>query len=405
MKVKFLARSDAEDVLAQLAEKCESMDWAVAWARPHSKVLDAAYKHQRKFRRLIVGTHFHQTDPKVLLKFSKNLKAKMMLPDGDTFHPKIYLFRVGQEIAVIVGSHNLTSKAFSGNSEMSVMLRGAATDTVFQELNIFIEAEWQRAVSIAENIDAYELQHKTKQVHIKALEHFEKGVRKPLSQSDQPSPYALKWEDFIQLVKADRHGIDGRIQVLDGARILFERRKSLSKMTKQERKAIGGTYRKGEDELDNRPWGWFGTMSGNGDFSSLVNKSDLLSQALDKIPLAGTVDERHYFAFIDGFKRSFANASHKGDYATATRLLAMKRPDSFVGVNSRNVRSLCWAMGVPYTTLTLENYWELIASPLRQCPWWSYAAPHSGLERSIWDGRAALLDCVYYKPKSGIAAP
>lgn len=399
MKVKFLACSDAEDVLAQLAEKCETMDWAVAWARPHSKVLDAAYKHQRKFRRLIVGTHFHQTDPKVLRVFGKNSKAMMMLPDGDTFHPKVYLFRVGQEIAAIVGSHNLTFKAFSGNSEMSVLLQGAATDSVFQELNTFIDNEWQRAVSIAENIDAYELQHKAKQVHIKALEHFEKGIRKPLPQSDKPSPYELTWDDFVRLVKADRHGIDGRIQVLEGARTLFERSKSLSKMTKLERKAIGGTYRKGENELDDKPWGWFGTMSGNGDFSSLVNNSNLLSQALDKIPLAGIVEERHFSAFMDGFKRAFVGASHQGDYATATRLLALKRPDSFVGVNWKNARSLCWAMGVPYTTLTFENYWELIARPLRQCTWWSHSAPHSGLERSIWDGRAALLDCIYYTPK------
>ena len=398
MEVEFLARANAEQVLVQLAGECRQMEWAVAWARSPSKVLEAAYKHEAKFRRLVVGTHFHQTDPRVLRHFEAHPAAKMMLPDGDTFHPKVYLFHMARELVAIVGSHNLTPKAFSGNSEMSVRLRGPSTDPVFAQLLSFLDEEWSRAVDIGEHIDAYEIQHKAKKGHIEALQKFDKQLRKPSPKSDKPSPFDLTWPEFVRLVKADRHGIDDRFEVLGGARQLFEAKKSLARMLKDERKAIGGTFHDGEVQLDGKPWGWFGTMSGNGDFASLVTGSDALSEALDEIPLAGPVEEAHFAAYVTAFKGAFRGATHVGDYPTATRLAAMKRPDRFVGVNSKNVRSLCRALGIPHTTLRLENYWERIAEPLTLCPWWSHPTPYSGVERAIWDGRAALLDCIYYEP-------
>ena len=85
-------------------------------------------------------------------------------------------------------------------------------------------------------------------------------------------------------------------------------------------------------------------------------------------------------------------------YATATRLLAMKRPDRFVTVSEANKKGLCRAFGVRYTTLNLDNYWNLIAVPLIAMPWWLYPAPHAGQQRDIWNGRAALLDSIYYDP-------
>lgn len=398
MEIEFLAGAEAQGALVRLAAKCQTMEWAVAWARSPSKVLDAAYQYERKFRRLILGTHFHQTEPNVLRHFVRHPAARMMLPEGDTFHPKVYLFRFNDELAAIVGSHNLTPKAFNGNSEMSVLVRGQASDPVFKQLTAFLKDEWTRAAVIAEHLDAYMLQHKAKKVHLKALQHFDQHVRPPLAKSDKPSPFELSWAEFVRRVKQDRHGIDGRLDVLAGARTIFEQKQSLARMNREERKAIGGTYHEGETPLDDKPWAWFGTMAGNGDFSKLVTGSNALSDALDEIPPSGPVDQAHFVAYAGAFKRAFKGASHVGDYPTATRLAAMKRPDRFVGVNSKNARSLCWAMGIPYTTLRLDNYWELIAGPLPLCQWWTQPAPYSGLERAIWDGRMALLDCIYYTP-------
>ena len=405
MEVQFLDKGRAQTVLAELARSCDSMQWAVAWARPKSLVLDAAYKYKAKFSRLLIGTHFHQTDPGVLRRFSTVAFARMMLPKGDTFHPKVYLFQTGTQVTAVVGSHNLTPKAFAGNSEMSVRLDAPASHPEMQRLQDFIRKEWLRAESIEKKIDAYELQHKLKQRHLQELEAFNEDIAPPDPRSDKPSPFTLSWADFLRHAKGDRHGIDGRLRVLARARLLFEKKASLSAMSSDERKAIAATYHAGEKVMEDLPWAWFGSMSGNGDFAKLVNESRTLWMALDAIPLEGVVERQHFTAFAKQFKRAFtaSGAQHVGDLPTASRLLAMKRPDTFVGVNSKNRRALCWAMGMPYTTLNLSNYWERVISKLPLCPWWVQQAPHAGQARAIWDGRAALLDCIYYVPDNEAA--
>lgn len=179
MEVCFLKSGAAQAVLVDLVRTCDTMEWAVAWARSRSVAPDAAYKYKKKFTRLLIGTHFHQTDPGVLRTFSKCSFARMMPPKGDTFHPKVYLFRTGAQVTAVVGSHNLTPKAFAGNSEMSVRLDGPATPPELRRLQDFVRDEWRRADDIGKHIDAYELQHKSKQVLFHALKEFDEDVALP----------------------------------------------------------------------------------------------------------------------------------------------------------------------------------------------------------------------------------
>ena len=84
--------------------------------------------------------------------------------------------------------------------------------------------------------------------------------------------------------------------------------------------------------------------------------------------------------------------------ATATRLLAMKRPDYFVCVDSKNRKGLCHAFLVP-TSVTLDDYWESFCMRIQQAAWWLVPEPKGTLERSVWRGRAAFLDALFYEPE------
>ena len=86
---------------------------------------------------------------------------------------------------------------------------------------------------------------------------------------------------------------------------------------------------------------------------------------------------------------------------SASRLLAVKRPDVFVAVNSQNRRGLCEALVVAHSTLDLDNFWERIVEPVRMSPWWLAPRPKGGLEARLWDCRAAMLDSLYYEGNSG----
>ncbi len=172
-------------------------------------------------------------------------------------------------------------------------------------------------------------------------------------------------------------------------------------MSRNERRAIAGTYGPIEKKLDDLDWNWFGTMFGQGDFKNLVNESpDGLSKALDHVTLDGDVTEEQFRAFANDFDAAFKGKAHKGRIATASRLLAMKRPDLFAAVNEANRRGICAAFGVASSTLNLKNYWERIVVPTQLSPWWQHPRPRNALNARIWDNRAALLDCIYYHPNA-----
>ena len=137
-------------------------------------------------------------------------------------------------------------------------------------------------------------------------------------------------------------------------------------------------------------------MQGAGVFKNRVIENDPhLSAALDCIAPAGEVTEEDFQRFANLFQRAFADASRNGGIPTASRLLAMKRPDYFVCVDSKNVERLANNFGFARTTLGFETYWSKVVEPIMQARWWQTPRPR-GREGRIWDGRAAMLDTLFY---------
>lgn len=400
MQVSMLTEREATHTLKRLVQQCSHYDVAVAWAGAN-KVVDAMLGSTGKLRTVVIGTHMYQTDPAVLRRFMPFAGARCLPPSGRLFHPKIYLFEMPKGIAAVVGSHNLTGGAFGGrNVEVSVLLQGDAGSEVLADLKSFIDASWDSAERISEDdfLFSYEAQYLANKAKLAELEKFNR-LKKPRPAA-KLSPLDLTWAKFVEGVNADgNHNLDGRLAILEQAASLFAQYVTFAQMTLSERKAITGTYGSKEDRLGDLDWAWFGNMVGQGDFKNLVNRSPrLLSAALDHIPVEGDVSEEQFQAFVQDFNRAFRNKTHKGGVATASRLLVMKRPDFFVGVNKANRRGICDAFGVAHTTLSLENYWERIVIPMQSSAWWLQARPRGKLTGRIWDNRAALLDSIYYEP-------
>ena len=88
-----------------------------------------------------------------------------------------------------------------------------------------------------------------------------------------------------------------------------------------------------------------------------------------------------------------------GGLPPATRLLALKRPDAFVCIDSANRKDMCENFGVSPTTTNLENYWQRIIEPMHGDAWWRHPQPTKAADAEIWLGRAAMLDAIYYTPR------
>lgn len=402
MKVKFLASKQTQPTLLKLVDECESMQWAVAWAT-ENQVFEAAMAHCDKFLHLVIGTHLYQTAPSVLTRIAPMQKAGVMPPTGDLFHPKVYLFRNGARIRCVVGSPNLTFSAMGGNVESSVLLDGTDEDTALTDLAAFVKAAYAEAHVIdAEFLYSYGRQYEAKRVAREELSKFVQ-IRKPTKYATKP-PQEMSWADYLAHLRSKRHPsahlFNKRLPVLAKARELFGTGLPYESWDEEDRKIVAGTLGAKKSQQPDVDYALFGSMGASGTFANAVIDSPQgLSKALDCIPLTGPVSEADFDKFRQYYGAAFGEEGRQGGLPTATRLLAMKRPDTFVCLDSANCKDLCNNWGVPYSTTKLHNYWERIIEPMQQTPWWRAPVPTIPGDVELWLGRAAMLDAIYYTPR------
>ncbi|MDM8526798.1 hypothetical protein QUF58_01190 [Anaerolineales bacterium HSG24] len=203
------------------------------------------------------------------------------------------------------------------------------------------------------------------------------------------SVFKMSWQAFFQRTKNDsEHTLKGRLKVLNTAKNLFESYIHFKNMDIDTRRGIAGFGP--EEEVH---WHWFGSTTAAGNFKHAVIENDEhISLALDQIPLQGDVTENHYLAYVKEFEHIKG-----GGVATATRLLALKRPDYFICLNNQNKNGLCTAFEIP-KHVTLSNYWEVVIERIIDSVWWSSKEPTNVTELAVWKYRAAFLDVLFYVP-------
>lgn len=402
MKVEMLTGHDATERVVNLVKGCDKLHIAVAWAGPNP-VIDEILKSPNKWGRIVIGTHMYQTSPETLKELKNTGEVRYRSPSGPLFHPKIYIFESKQCITAVVGSHNLTGGAFRGkNIEVSVLYEGTDHDTVISDLKEFIQKFWKTSDEIDDAfLYAYAIQHKLNQKSLKQISSFI-DIPQPNPASSPQHPLLLTWDAYVKSVKDDTYRtLAQRLAVLNRAARLFVEKQSLAKMTLDERRAIAATFAPNEATFEGLTWAWFGNMFGFGVLKNIINESpQALSDALDCIPPRGEVSETDYQDFVALFNNAFEGRSRKGGVPPASRLLSLKRPDVFIPINSGNGHDICAAFRTRYTTLSLDNYWERLIVKAMQSPWWQGSRPRMPEDGTIWDNRAALLDCIYYVPKN-----
>jgi hypothetical protein len=212
----------------------------------------------------------------------------------------------------------------------------------------------------------------------------------------------MSWQKYFDSV-VDQHGLDKRLAVIQKAQRIFGQEVPFSDLTELERKAIGGFIGKREidgSDLAPNDWGYFGSMQGAGVFKSVVKEGNKhISSALEYIPARGDVSRDAYMQYIIEFNKAFRGAASGAGVATASRLLAMKRPDYFVCVDAKNREGLGNDIGFSPNTLDFEGYWDDVIEPVIQSIWWQSLRP-KGKQGLVWDARAAMLDAIYYDEDS-----
>ncbi|MFM0737871.1 phospholipase D-like domain-containing protein [Paraburkholderia xenovorans] len=387
--------------LKRLVGKYSCIAIATAWASGETEVFKSLVRNEERIVQAVIGTHFYQTHPDVLDQFVGSQKVRFMLQPDGVFHPKVYLFWSDDAWEVVIGSPNLTVGALTKNTELSVLVSSSdGQPTLKQEIAEVISQYWCEAQTVHQSeADSYRKLWKLKARDLKKVADIfgDRATSKPAVQSKVMS---MEWEDYLAEVKKDKyHGFKDRLALLKEIREYFQTYSHFNDMDLGVRKGIAGLPSK-VNAIEN--WAWFGSMKGAGTFAGQINAgNEAYSRALDEIPLEGEISKGHYDAYIGHYLAAYTGGGH--GLATATRLLAMKRPDIFLCVDAQNKRKLAEDVGLEKSDqLDYERYWEEVVLRIMESPWWQSPEPSDRLGREAWHARAAMLDAIFYEGKQTV---
>lgn len=400
--MKIISNSKVlESEFLRLQKQYNEFYWMTAWASNSKEVFEQLKKSKGKIKKIIVGLHFYQTHPDFISEFMNVDEVRYIKQPNGTFHPKVFLFYNSDlEWEVIIGSSNFTNAAFSVNTEVSTLITSKDNDgiIVLKDLINILDDVWKDSNRFSDSeLEQYVKVWKNYKSKIRSLSGeysgFGSGKRKKRKLIFHVPAAMMNWDEFMEGVYNEKyHALESRIGVLKIAKGLFRNTNSFSELGLEERKFIAGIPNKLEvaDYID---WGYFGSMQGAGKFMNKIISNDInISNAIDSIPLEGQITKAHFDEFVKQYKKAF-----NGNFlATGTRLLAMKRPDIFVCLDSKNKSALCQGFGIVQAGLEFNRYWEDIVLSIFDAEWWLNPTPKNETEKFVSEARAAFLDSLYY---------
>lgn len=360
----------------------------VAWAGAPKcfKAGRVLLKHTAKIKKAVIGLHFYQTHPDFISAFFDNDSVSYIMETHGVFHDKVYLFsNSAKDWCAIIGSSNFTKGGFENNSESNVIISDSEDKdgAVYKALHNRINLAWKNSTCFsAKMLKDYEDCFRHQKGKIDSLGSIVKTNKRDFDSSELT---LMPWDEYCALLrKTERVHIC--LDVLTEIQSLFKEYSSYGEMDINDRKNIAGFV--GRNDI----FAFFGTTKRNHRFGRLIESNDKgLVKAVNLIPSVGEISFDIYKKYIRFFMDQWDDP-----IATATRLLAMKRPDSFLCVNSKNKHLLAKYLNIPPSNLTLENYWDLVIVPIRQSSWFNIKNPIQG--KDFWKFRVALLDALIYEP-------
>jgi hypothetical protein len=382
-----------ENTFGKLLDRFSSVSFAVAWASDKFLNYRQLVRHRRKIGKCTVGLHFYQTHPGFIRAFLTDSRVKVITQPDGVFHPKVYLFENSTtDWTCLLGSANFTKGGFVSNIEACVLFTQAddPTGRIKARLTSLLKKYWGMGRSFdPTKLEAYERNWKRFRDRMRPIRgDFGGGLSgKSVFESEILN---ATWSDYFARVRDDP-GFEGRLKVITAARRMFRRYGRLANMPEDAQRGIAGLK-----NTAHVPWGWFGSMRVARHFLQRIRAGDAhFSAALDAIPLTGEVSKDQYLEFVDIYRDAFPGGVGHG-LGTATRLLAMKRPDYFVCLDARNKAGLCDEFGISIGHHDYERYWDAIIERILVAEWWASPRPRDNTQSTVWDGRAAFLDSVYY---------
>jgi hypothetical protein len=392
--MKFI--SDCKELgktFESLCQKYSHYEWAVAWAgEPSFPIAKQLSRFEPRIKRMVIGLHFYQTSPDFIRRYKDNCAVRFYWQTDGTFHSKLYLFyNTRKDWSALVGSSNFTKAGFYENEEANVLITSNDGGTeMFDQISNYISSIWDKSKMFKEtDLEKYEAASRTQRKKLESLSRFQTSKEEVMASSFS----SISWDEFYNKVMEEGYRpVDERISILKTAHALFKKYDHFDDMPDDARKCIAGfVVNLDEDVIPKANWLFFGSMKGSGWFEHDINHKERIGKALDGIPLYGKVSRKQFEQYCDAFSH------RKNPLGTATRLLAIKRPDLFVCIDSKNRDKLSKFLKIPKSKLTLENYWDQVLERIYHSDWFlEQPVETEGREASVKKYQVAMIDSFCY---------
>ena len=183
------------------------------------------------------------------------------------------------------------------------------------------------------------------------------------------------------------------------------RGKNLNDMIDEDRLAYAGKHSAQHDiSVYDFDVEWFAGTRGAKTFHQLLKAHpQAFDEALNNIPLTDDITFSHYQSFVNAYKAIFATHTNgeKAPLSAATRLLAMRRPDQFIALNSNKIDTLTQGLGlVKLNNQSFDDYWHEMIVSIRSTQWWRSEKPTDEAELQLWQHRVILIDLFLFADNS-----
>ena len=405
----FLTTDGLPGKFEEKLRSAKRVDIASAWAT-FGPGLDALCRDSEKRGvkiRAMIGTFGNAPDPDALERLNKIGKLCLVEGRGTLFHPKVYIFRNGNESSVWIGSANFTRAGFGRNEEV-VYQTGSC-----REAAKWFERRWEKhgGPSPASEIEKYRKRRKRQGVSKAAAEmagQQEQGrMSRPvlLKEARDWAKYREALERCDELWRAEGREwtvLEKKLSYVHtiekGWRIAHLG--NWAELDDRERPILLG-LRDGVDGV----WGLLGTLRAAGEVKAVFGRSGetgnrrILRRVRKAVGLVIEAPDEEFPGVAVKALEQICRENRFGT-GTATRLLTLARPDRLVSVNKGSRMGLATVFGLKRTALgEPENYGRLLER-IYKTPWYCGQRGRSKRDRQLWDMRAELIDSFVYDPSS-----
>ena len=404
----LITREKIQDRFSQNLEWATEIDLASAWASPNRGLCALRRQFPRPEVRAIVGLSDNITDPDALRELADMGELRVFPEAGERrlFHPKVYIFRGSGRSVAWIGSANFTCPGFGGTEKVlgheEVLFETSDTKAVERWFNQLRK----RCTRLDKVAITFYADHRTKHRPAQRSKTWD-----PASLDESPPVWLLNevddWRSYVEALKrcdqwwnrwSRKHHPKNPWSVLGKPNSWRETIQGLQEIVHKDwRDELSGDERSHLRGLGGAQWALLGDLR-------RVPEERLFGSNRKKIQeiLYGVAFNNA--ASLDEAIRAYKSLTDKKDGkalvgpATATRLLALAKPDRFVSLNggSRKWLARCFGPNTPTALKTPKNYRSLLEKIYDQT-WFREPDPRDELEHEICSMRAALLDCFVYE--------